>query len=155
MRTHLCDLFGIDVPIFAFSHCRDVVAAVTNAGGLGVLGALAFSPQQLELELKWIDDNVDGKPYGVDTVMPMSYAGKESPGSDAVCGGASRPKCTHPPHGRQGRTAPPSLLEGEAGVVRSIASTRWRAGVTSCRREGRALVRGSGRPVRTRASPRR
>ncbi|MFP8875091.1 MAG: nitronate monooxygenase family protein [Myxococcota bacterium] len=77
MHTHLCDQFGIDVPIFAFSHCRDVVAAVTNAGGLGVLGALAFSPEQLELELKWIDDNVDGKPYGVDTVMPMSYAGKE------------------------------------------------------------------------------
>ncbi len=77
MRTDLCDLFGIDVPIFAFSHCRDVVAAVTNAGGLGVLGALAFSPEQLELELAWIDDNVDGKPYGVDTVMPMSYAGKD------------------------------------------------------------------------------
>ena len=77
MRTDLCDLFGIDVPIFAFSHCRDVVAAVSNAGGLGVLGALAFSPEQLELELKWIDDNVDGKPYGVDTVMPMSYAGKD------------------------------------------------------------------------------
>ena len=77
MRTELCDLFGIDVPIFAFSHCRDVVAAVTNAGGLGVLGALAFSPEQLELELGWIDDNVDGKPYGVDTVMPMSYAGKD------------------------------------------------------------------------------
>ncbi len=77
MHTNLCDEFGIDVPIFAFSHCRDVVAAVTNAGGLGVLGALAFSPEQLELELRWIDDHVDGKPYGVDTVMPMSYAGKE------------------------------------------------------------------------------
>ena len=77
MRTPLCDLFDIDIPIFAFSHCRDVVAAVTNAGGLGVLGALAFSPEQLERELRWIDDNVDGKSYGVDTVMPMSYAGKD------------------------------------------------------------------------------
>ncbi len=77
MRTDLCDVFGIDVPIFAFSHCRDVVAAVTNAGGLGVLGALAFSPEQLEIECQWIDDNVDGKPYGVDMVMPMSYAGKD------------------------------------------------------------------------------
>jgi NAD(P)H-dependent flavin oxidoreductase YrpB (nitropropane dioxygenase family) len=77
MRTDLCDLFGIDVPIFAFSHCRDVVAAVTNAGGLGVLGALAFSPEQLEIECRWIDEHVDGKPYGVDTVMPMSYAGKD------------------------------------------------------------------------------
>ena len=77
MHTDLCDLFGIDVPIFAFSHCRDVVAAVTNAGGMGVLGALAFSPEQLEIECTWIDEHVDGKPYGVDTVMPMSYAGKD------------------------------------------------------------------------------
>jgi len=77
MHTDLCDLFGIDVPIFAFSHCRDVVAAVSNAGGFGVLGALAFSPEQLEIECKWIDEHTDGRPYGVDTVMPMSYAGKD------------------------------------------------------------------------------
>jgi len=77
MRTELCDQFGIDVPIFAFSHCRDVVAAVTNAGGMGVLGALAFSPEQLDIELKWIDEHVNGKPYGVDIVMPASYQGKE------------------------------------------------------------------------------
>jgi NAD(P)H-dependent flavin oxidoreductase YrpB (nitropropane dioxygenase family) len=75
MRTRLCDEFGIDLPIFAFSHCRDVVAAVSRAGGMGVLGALAFSPDQLEIELKWIDEHVDGKPYGVDVVMPASYAG--------------------------------------------------------------------------------
>ena len=77
MRTPLCEMFGIEVPIFAFSHCRDVVAAVSRAGGLGVLGALAFSNEQLEIELGWIDDNVDGKPYGVDVVMPASYVGKE------------------------------------------------------------------------------
>ena len=77
MRTPLCETFGIDVPIFAFSHCRDVVAAVSRAGGMGVLGALAFSNEQLEIELGWIDDHVDGKPYGVDVVMPASYAGKE------------------------------------------------------------------------------
>ena len=77
MRTELCDAFGIDVPIFAFSHCRDVVAAVTNAGGFGVLGALAFSPEQLEIECRWIDEHVGDRPYGVDTVMPMSYAGKD------------------------------------------------------------------------------
>src|SRR3990172_4619025 len=73
MRTRICDLFGIEFPIFAFSHCRDVVAAVSRAGGLGVLGALAFTPDQLEIELKWIDEHVDGKPYGVDVVMPASY----------------------------------------------------------------------------------
>jgi NAD(P)H-dependent flavin oxidoreductase YrpB (nitropropane dioxygenase family) len=77
MRTELCDRFDLDVPIFAFSHCRDVVAAVTNAGGMGVLGALAFSAEQLEIELAWIDEHVDGKPYGVDIVMPAKYEGKD------------------------------------------------------------------------------
>jgi NAD(P)H-dependent flavin oxidoreductase YrpB (nitropropane dioxygenase family) len=71
MRTPLCDTFGIEYPIFAFTHCRDVVAAVSKAGGLGVLGAVGFSPEQLEIELDWIDEHVDGKPYGVDTVMPQ------------------------------------------------------------------------------------
>ncbi|HEX5267553.1 MAG TPA: nitronate monooxygenase, partial [Acidimicrobiales bacterium] len=71
MRTPLCDVFGIEYPIFAFSHTRDVVAAVSKAGGLGVLGAVGFSPEQLEIELDWIDEHVDGRPYGVDTVMPQ------------------------------------------------------------------------------------
>ncbi len=75
MRTRATEMFGLDLPVFAFSHCRDVVAAVSKAGGLGVLGALAFSPEQLEVELAWIDDHVDGRPYGVDVVMPASYAG--------------------------------------------------------------------------------
>lgn len=70
MHTRLCDEFDIEFPIFAFSHCRDVVAAVSRAGGMGMLGALAFSPEQLEIELNWIDEHVDGKPYGVDVVMP-------------------------------------------------------------------------------------
>ncbi len=83
MRTRLCDTFGIEFPIFAFSHCRDVVAAVSKAGGLGVLGALAFpSPEALEVELRWIDEHVGGKPYGVDVVMPVSYAGAEQGGLD-------------------------------------------------------------------------
>jgi NAD(P)H-dependent flavin oxidoreductase YrpB (nitropropane dioxygenase family) len=70
-------MFGIEFPIFAFSHCRDVVAAVSRAGGMGVLGALAFSPEQLEIELAWMDEHVDGKPYGVDVVMPAAIAGSE------------------------------------------------------------------------------
>jgi NAD(P)H-dependent flavin oxidoreductase YrpB (nitropropane dioxygenase family) len=77
MRTRVTEMFGIELPIFAFSHCRDVVAAVSRAGGMGVLGALAYSPEELEMELKWIDDHVDGKPYGVDVVMPASYAGSD------------------------------------------------------------------------------
>jgi len=74
MRTPVCDLFGIEYPIFAFTHCRDVVAAVSRAGGLGVLGAVGYSPDQLEVELNWIDEHIDGKPYGVDTVMPQKAA---------------------------------------------------------------------------------
>jgi NAD(P)H-dependent flavin oxidoreductase YrpB (nitropropane dioxygenase family) len=59
-----------------------VVAAVSRAGGLGVLGALAFSNEQLEVELDWIDQHVGGKPYGVDVVMPVSYMGAEQGGID-------------------------------------------------------------------------
>ena len=77
MKTDLCRTLGIEFPIFAFSHCRDVVAAVSRAGGLGVLGAIAYSPEELELELRWIDEHVGGKPYGVDTVIPAAYVGKQ------------------------------------------------------------------------------
>jgi NAD(P)H-dependent flavin oxidoreductase YrpB (nitropropane dioxygenase family) len=77
MRTRVTDLFGIDYPIFAFSHCRDVVAAVSRAGGMGVLGALYFTPAELEIELSWIDEHVNGRPYGVDVVMPAAYEGAD------------------------------------------------------------------------------
>ncbi|GAA4579280.1 nitronate monooxygenase family protein [Planotetraspora phitsanulokensis] len=77
MRTRVTDMFGIELPIFAFSHCRDVVAAVSRAGGMGVLGALAYTPEELEVELAWIDEHVGGRPYGVDVVMPASYAGSD------------------------------------------------------------------------------
>jgi NAD(P)H-dependent flavin oxidoreductase YrpB (nitropropane dioxygenase family) len=75
MHTELCDRLGIEFPIFAFSHCRDVVAAVSRAGGFGVLGAVGFPPDQLEVELKWIDEHIGDKPYGVDIVIPGKYEG--------------------------------------------------------------------------------
>ncbi len=75
MRTPLCDTLGIELPIFAFTHCRDVVAAVSKAGGFGVLGAVGFPPEQLEVELKWIDDHIGDRPYGVDIVIPGKYEG--------------------------------------------------------------------------------
>jgi NAD(P)H-dependent flavin oxidoreductase YrpB (nitropropane dioxygenase family) len=74
--TALCERFGIDFPLFAFSHCRDVVAAVTNAGGFGVLGATAYSPEQLDRELTWIDEHVHGRPYGADIIVPAKFEGK-------------------------------------------------------------------------------
>ena len=73
MRTPLCEKLGCALPIFAFSHCRDVVVEVTKAGGFGVLGAATFSPEQLEVELRWIDQHVDGRPYGVDVIIPTQY----------------------------------------------------------------------------------
>src|SRR3954451_14704533 len=82
MQNRLCEMFGIEFPIFAFTHCRDVAAAVSRAGGLGVLGALAFSPEQLEIELNWIDEHVVGKPYGVDVVMPVKSVDREQGLSD-------------------------------------------------------------------------
>ena len=77
MRTQICDDLGIDVPIFAFTPCRDVVVAVSKAGGFGVLGAVGFTPEQLEIELRWIDENIGDHPYGVDIVIPNKYEGMD------------------------------------------------------------------------------
>src|SRR6266436_3791484 len=79
MKSPICDMLGIEFPLLAFSHCRDVVAAVSRAGGFGVLGATSHSPESIERELKWIDDHVDGKPYGLDVLIPenISTAGEK------------------------------------------------------------------------------
>lgn len=80
MKTAITDMFGIDVPILAFTHCRDVVAAVSKAGGMGVLGAVAHSPEQLEIDLRWIEDEIGDRPYGVDLIVPAKYAGSDNGG---------------------------------------------------------------------------
>ncbi len=80
MKTAITEMFGIDVPILAFSHCRDVIAAVSKAGGMGVLGAVAHSPEQLEIDLAWIEAEVGDKPYGVDLIVPAKYAGSDEGG---------------------------------------------------------------------------
>src|SRR5438128_6780449 len=79
MKSPICDMLGIECPLLAFSHCRDVVAAVSLAGGFGVLGATAQSPETVEQELKWIDEHTDGKPYGLDVLIPenISTAGEK------------------------------------------------------------------------------
>jgi len=75
MRTPLCERLGLEYPIFAFTHCRDVVVAVSQAGGLGVLGAVGFDADQLAQELDWIDSHIGDKPYAVDMVIPQKYEG--------------------------------------------------------------------------------
>ena len=74
MKSPVCEMFGIDFPLVAFTHCRDVVVEVSKAGGLGVLGAAGYGPETLEIELNWIDEHIDGKPYGVDLIAPTSMA---------------------------------------------------------------------------------
>ncbi|HZU73661.1 MAG TPA: nitronate monooxygenase family protein [Acidimicrobiales bacterium] len=82
MRTRVSEMLGVEFPILAFSHCRDVVAAVTNAGGFGVLGAVAHTPEQLEIDLNWIEEQTGARPYGVDLLLPTKYAGADQGGLD-------------------------------------------------------------------------
>jgi NAD(P)H-dependent flavin oxidoreductase YrpB (nitropropane dioxygenase family) len=84
MKTGLCRRLGIELPIFAFTHCRDVVVAVSRAGGLGVLGAAGFTPGQLKHELDWISDKVGGKPFGIDVIMPKKFESGEVPDLKAM-----------------------------------------------------------------------
>ncbi|MEM8922954.1 MAG: nitronate monooxygenase [Actinomycetota bacterium] len=76
MKTTICEMLGIEFPILAFTHCRDVVAAVTRAGGYGVLGAAAHTPEQLDVDLAWIAEEVGDRPFGVDIIVPAKYEGK-------------------------------------------------------------------------------
>ncbi|MFL2752224.1 MAG: NAD(P)H-dependent flavin oxidoreductase [Gammaproteobacteria bacterium] len=76
MKSPICEMLGAEFPLVAFSHCKDVVVAVSKAGGVGVLGAVGMSPEILEQELNWIDERIDGKPYGVDVLIPNKMLGK-------------------------------------------------------------------------------
>src|SRR5579875_2316287 len=125
MRAEVCEKFGIEFPLFAFSHCRDVVAAVTNAGGLGVLGAVAYTPARLEEELRWIDDHVGGRPYGVDVLVPGKIDKSAEAGSvDAMLGAIPdrRWAFVNELFGRYGLPAPPPSDSSQAGAARQVTS---------------------------------
>jgi NAD(P)H-dependent flavin oxidoreductase YrpB (nitropropane dioxygenase family) len=83
MKSSICERLGVEFPLFAFSHCRDVVAAVSRAGGFGVLGATRHTPASIEIELNWIDEHVDGKPYGLDVLIPENLATRGEQGVTA------------------------------------------------------------------------
>jgi NAD(P)H-dependent flavin oxidoreductase YrpB (nitropropane dioxygenase family) len=72
LRTKLCDMMGIEFPIIAFTHCKDVVAAVVNAGGFAVLGEAMHTPDHIADDIKWIRSRVGDKPFGIDLVLPAS-----------------------------------------------------------------------------------
>lgn len=83
MKSKICEMLGIEFPLVAFSHCRNVVAEVSKAGGMGVLGAVGMSPEELDIELAWINENCGGKPYGVDVLIPNKMVGKGDAGVSA------------------------------------------------------------------------
>jgi NAD(P)H-dependent flavin oxidoreductase YrpB (nitropropane dioxygenase family) len=125
MRAEVCEKFGVEFPLFAFSHCRDVVAAVTNAGGLGVLGAVAYTPARLEEELRWIDDHVGGKPYGVDVLVPGKIDKSAEAGSvDAMLSAIPDAHWAFVAElfERYGLPAPPPADGAKAGAARQVTS---------------------------------
>jgi NAD(P)H-dependent flavin oxidoreductase YrpB (nitropropane dioxygenase family) len=81
VRTPICDQLNIDLPIFAFSHCRNVVAEASKSGAFGVLGAVGFMPDTWARELDALDREAEGKPYGVDVVLPAKseWSGETDP----------------------------------------------------------------------------
>ena len=78
MNNRICEMLGIEFPLVAFTHCRDVVVEVSKAGGFGVMGVAGMPAEQLEIELSWIDDHIDGKPYGVDVLIPNAMLTRDS-----------------------------------------------------------------------------
>ncbi len=83
MNTTVRDMLGSEFPIFAFSHCRDVVAAVSKAGGVGVLGVTGRTPDHLKMELEWIEKEIGDRPYGVDILVPAKFVGSDVGGLEA------------------------------------------------------------------------
>jgi NAD(P)H-dependent flavin oxidoreductase YrpB (nitropropane dioxygenase family) len=80
VRTPLCDLLGIEHPIVGFTPSEQVAAAISRAGGFGVLGCVRFNdPAELDAALHWMDSNTDGRPYGVDVVMPAKIPTEGAP----------------------------------------------------------------------------
>src|SRR4051812_36319220 len=80
MHTPLCETYEIETPIFAFSHSPAVIAAVSKAGGFGVLGAVGMEPEQLDQVLQMLSRECAGKSFGIDLIIPEKYVGREEGG---------------------------------------------------------------------------
>ena len=80
MHNQLCETYEIDTPIFAFSHSPGVIAAVSKAGGFGVLGAAGMEPEQLDKALQMLTEECVGKSFGIDLIIPEKYVGREEGG---------------------------------------------------------------------------
>ena len=125
MKTAITEMFGIDVPILAFTHCRDVVAAVSKAGGMGVLGAVGHSDRQLEIDLDWIEAEIGDRPYGVDLIVPAKYAGSDEGGltiADLVAHDPRRAPCASSTTSSPATTCPSCPPTTSAAASCSAAS---------------------------------
>ncbi|HQZ02018.1 MAG TPA: nitronate monooxygenase [Thauera sp.] len=78
LHTTLCDKLGIEYPVVAFTHCKDVAVAVINSGGFAVLGEALHTPDEIAADIKWIRERIGGKPFGIDLVLPSSVAAETS-----------------------------------------------------------------------------
>ena len=101
MQTEIAKQLGIEFPIFAFTHCRDVVVAVEQGRRASACSARSgFTPEQLEIELDWIDEHIGDKPYGVDIVIPGKYEGMGELDPDKLEDDAARRCPRRPPRVR-------------------------------------------------------
>ncbi len=78
LHTTLCDKLGIEYPVVAFTHCKDVAVAVINSGDFAVLGEALHTPDEIAADIKWIRERIGGKPFGIDLVLPSSVAAETS-----------------------------------------------------------------------------
>ena len=78
LHTPLCDKLGIEYPVVAFTHCKDVAVAVINSGGFAVLGEALHTPDEIAADIKWIRERIGGKPFGIDLVLPASMPAEKS-----------------------------------------------------------------------------
>src|SRR5512137_714471 len=90
LRTKLCDMLGIEYPILCAGMGPvligeragspvELVVAVSEAGGMGVLGGSGFTVDELRQAIRTIRENTD-KPFGVDLLLPKDIV--ESKGVD-------------------------------------------------------------------------
>lgn len=70
MHTSFTELVGVEAPLVGFNRSPAVVVEVCRAGGLGVLAAAGYRPEEFDAQLSWVEDQLDGEPYGVDLLVP-------------------------------------------------------------------------------------
>jgi NAD(P)H-dependent flavin oxidoreductase YrpB (nitropropane dioxygenase family) len=82
LRTRLCDILDIEYPVILAGMggvaTAELVAAVSEAGGLGIVGAATMGPDEIERQVRRIRD-LTSKPFGVDILLPSGVAAPQPP----------------------------------------------------------------------------